>query len=301
MKTLTQKVANAAQYINFFDKEEKPQEAKEQFIWDCLEQLGINNNEISYELLMSNDCKEGDFRTVFCDKMKLAVPRFRRVWRILKAGSKEEVAKSKENNGLTQALIDRITPVEQYSDEQLLQKYGANCDSRVEIELKVRSEQRPCIVFNDNNEINISTSLKLLREARRRDVPTTYKDKESKVYKVYRVGEFPEQLYTRCPVTGAILFDGYSENLGVSWTLPMEAMQFIAVLVNEGVEVNAMIARDLQQEFTKNGMDGLRSVFPKIATTYDDLKEIGELPNLKARLSMRDAIQDPMGSRAKRF
>jgi hypothetical protein len=294
MKTLTEKVAEATQFINFA----KDSKEAESFMWDCLNQLGINDDDLSYELLMSNDCKEGDFRTVFCDKMKLAVPRFRRIWKILKGGSKENLVKSGEKEiDLTQSLIDRITPIGQYSDKQLLDKYGVDCDLSVETELKVRSEQRCCIVFNEDDTINKEISLKLLREARRREIPSTYKDKSNKVYRVYRVGQFPEQIYTRCPVTGSILFDGYCDALGVSWDIPIEALQFIAVLVNEGVEVNALTARDLQKEFVKNGMDGLKSVFPKIATTFEELKEIGELPNLKARLSARDAVQDPFGSK----
>jgi len=294
MKTLTEKVADATQFINFA----KDSKEAETFIWDCLNQLGIDKDDLSYELLMSNDCKEGDFRSIFCDKMKLAVPRFRRVWKILKAGSKEELAKEqKQDGGLTKELIDSIVPVEQYSDTQLLEKYGATCDRRIETELKVRSEQRHCIVFKNKDEIDIELSLKLLREARRREVPSTYKDKSNKIHKVYRVGQFPEQLYTRCPVTGSILMEGYSDDLGVTWDVPEEALQFIAVASNEGVDINAITARDLQKEYKENGMDGLRSIFPKIATTYDDLKEIGELPNLQTRLSTRDAVKDPFGSK----
>ena len=292
MKTLTEKVAEATSYINFA----KDSKEAESFIWDCLNQLGINDDDISYELLLSNDCKEGDFRTIFCDKMKLAVPRFRRVWKILKAGSKEET-RSKQDGGLTKELIDRITPVEQYSDKQLLEKYGPSCDSRVELELKIRSEQRPCIIFDEKTNVNVESSLKLLREARRREVPTTYKNKQGKVYKVYRVGQFPEQIYTRCPVTGGILMGGYSDGLGVSWEVSYEAMQFIALLVNEGVKVNALTARDLQKEYIENGIDGLKNIFPKIATTFEELKEIGELPNLKTRLSVRDAVKDPFGNK----
>lgn len=297
MKTLTEKVADAAQFINFYDKEDKPQEAKESFIWDCLEQLGINKDDMSHELLMSNDCKEGDFRTVFCDKMKLAVPRFRRVWRILKAGSKEEVAKEQESQGgLTKELIEKITPVGQYSDKQLLEKYSPTCDSKIETELKTRSELRPCIVFKDNSkeEIDVELSAKLLREARRRETPNVYKN-NGKVYKVYRIGEFPEQVYTRCPVTGHILFEGYSEQLGVTWEIPYDAMQFVALMVRSGIQVDAFTVAKIQEEYKKSGLDGLRNMFPKIASDFDELKNIDGLPNLKANLNAKEVVQDPFG------
>ena len=96
---------------------------------------------------------------------------------------------------------------------------------------------------------------------------------------------------------GQILFDGYSEKLGVNWEIPYEALQFIALLVKKGVAITAITARDLQKDFKENGMDGLRSLFPQIAVTYDELKEIGELPNLKTTLNSRDAKLDPFGGK----
>ena len=289
MKTLAEKVAEAAQFVNF-----KEENQKSEFIWDCLNQLGINDDDLSYELLMSNDSKEGDFRAVFCDKMKLALPRFRRIWRILKAGSKEEL-KRESIGELTNEFINKIMPIEQYSDKQLLEHYGVICDSKIEVELKIRSNQRYCIIFEDAENINIELSLKLLRLARRKEVSTIYKDGNKRTYRVYRVGQFPEQKYTRCPVTGRILINNYSNELGITWDIPMEAMQFIAVMVNEGIDINSITANDLQQKYKEKGMDGLINLFPKIAIIYYSLKKIAELPNLQTKMSSRDAIMDATG------
>lgn len=291
MKTLIEKVEESVQFV----PNKSAKDAKT-FIWDCLEQLGITNDDIGHELLMSNDCKEGDFRQVFCDKMRLPVPRFRRIWRILKDGTVEE--SHKESEGLTKDVLNRITPIGQWSDEQLLEKYSPVCDRAVETELKARSELRPCIIFKfkSKDEIDVELSLKLLREARRREVPNVYKS-EGKTYKVYRVGEFPEDTYTRCPVTGSLLFENYSEKIGVKWEMPYDALQFVALLVNNGVDVTAMVARELQKEYKDRGLDGLKDLFPKIGVQYEELKEINELPNLKATLNSRDAKMDPFGKR----
>ena len=288
---MNEKVGESAQFVP-----NKSVKDSEMFIWDCLEQLGITNDDIGHELLMSSDCKEGDFRQVFCDKKYLPVPRFRRIWRIFRDGTDENIHKEPSPEGLTKEVLARITPIGQWSDEQLLEKYSPICDRAVETELKARSEMRPCIIFKSKEEIDEILSLKLLREARRREVPNVYKA-DGKTYKVYRVGEFPENVYTRCPVTGSILFENYSEKIGVKWDMPYEALQFVALLVKNGVSVTPITARDLQKEFKDKGMDGLRDLFPKIAVQYDELKEIGELPNLKATLNSRDAKMDPFGKR----
>ena len=311
MSALADRIKKASKYFIPTDsKKETPvgkgvivtcdEERAEQAIWECLAKLGIYDDEISLELLMSEDCKEGDARAIFCDTGRLPVPRFRKIWSILKDGA---VAKQDKEStgGLTKELIDRITPIGQFSDKQLLEKYNPTCDMAVLTELKVRSELRPCIVFKDKESIDVELSLPLLREARRRDVPNVFKDGKQ-TRKVYRVGEFPEDTYTRCPVTGQILFDGYSEKLGVKWEIPYEALQFIALLVNQGVEITPLTARDLQREYLGDGtepasMDALRDLFPKIAVTYDELKEIGELPNLKTTLNSRDAKLDPFGGK----
>lgn len=292
---LSEKVKSASKFLLSPDNKPLDSNKAEINLWEYLAKLGIIDDDVSYEILMSNDCKEGDARAVFCDLGKIPVPRFRKIWSILKEGALGET-KKESSDGLTKEVLNRITPIGQWSDESLLGQYSPICDRAIETELKLRSEMRPCIVFKNKDEIDVGISLKLLREARRREVPNVYKS-DGKTYKVYRVGEFPEDTYTRCPVTGHLLFEGYSEKIGVKWEIPYEALQFIALLVNEGVQVSAITARDLQKEYTTNGMDGLRDLFPKIAVRYDELKEINELPNLKATLNSRDAKMDPFGKR----
>ena len=297
MKSLKDKVLEASKVIT-------TTKDPEQFIWDCLKLLGVYDDETSNDILVSGYCKEGDARKVFCDDNHIPVPRFRKIWSVLsETNQKAEstgTVEQKPADSLTQQLIQTLKPIGQYSDEELLKQYGPTCDKATEDELKSRSNGRYCIIFKDKFTVDVEKSLKLIREARRRDVPRTYKD-DKKVHKVYYVGEFPEENSIQCPVSGDILFDGYSDSLGVKWEIPYEALQFIAVLNRNGITVNAITARDLQKEYKENGMDGLRMLYPKIATIYDELKEIGELPNLQCKVNSRTSAkrQDPFGN--KRF
>lgn len=292
MKILKDKVVESSKVVSNIP--ESYAGNAEKYIWDLLSNLGIYDDSVSNDILISGFCKEGDARKVFCDDAKIPVPRFRKIWSILSETNTKEPIESKPTDSLTKQLIQTLKPIGQYTDEDLLKQYSPICDAAVENELLVRSNGRNCIIFKDKNTIDIENSLKLLREARRRDVPRTFKIGKT-VQKVYKISEFPEEIYIKCPVTGCILFDNYSEKLGVNWEIPYEALQFIAVMTNERITVNAITARDLQKEYKENGIDGLRNLYPKISTIYDELKEIGDLPNLQTKLDSRSIgkIQDP--------
>lgn len=294
MSKLTEKVAKALPYVVFASNATETQEA---FLFRCLKELGILDDEVSYDILM-NDCKEGDARAVFCDKNGLPVPRFRKIWAILKEGSAEETSATVAND--FGKLVDALKPVSQWTDEDLLSKYGVQCESAVETELKSRSKGNNCIVFlpkADGFVVDVKVSMALLKEARRRQVPASYHT-GGKVYRVYPVGEFPEMVYIKCPVTGCDLFDGYSDKLGFKWEMDYDALVFIYLVAKSGVEITPMVARDLQKEWKANDIDGLRDMFPKVANEYDDLKEINELPSLKTRMSVREkSKQDPFGNK----
>ena len=345
MNSLSTRISAATKYVAGFvqlpvDYPTNGKSLEEYFLYSGLKELGVTDDDIGLEILDSDSLKEGDARAIFCDRFKLPIARFRKVWEILKDGNihKPAEAKAESSTAGMKDLIAQITPVGSLSDEQLLEKYGPDCDRRVETELKVRSNQRPCIVFNRDSkeEIDLVLSKKLLQQARRHEVPGVYKN-DGVTYKVWLVGEFPQSVYTRCPVTGSILMDGYSEKFGFEWKMPYEALQFIALLVKNGIRIDVITAKQLQDEYLnavkqssevssedvikaigtlkKSGGSGtfsmgmvnefalnaLKALFPKVAVEYDDLKAINDLPNLNATLTSKDVSRekksDPFGKR----
>ena len=342
MNSLSTRISAATKYVAGFvqlpvDYPTNGKSLEEYFLYSGLKELGVTDDDIGLEILDSDSLKEGDARAIFCDRFKLPIARFRKVWEILKDGNihKPAEAKAESSTAGMKDLIAQITPVGSLSDEQLLEKYGPDCDRRVETELKVRSNQRPCIVFNRDSkeEIDLVLSKKLLQQARRHEVPSVYKN-NGITYKVWLVGEFPQSVYTRCPVTGSILMDGYSEKFGFEWKLPYEALQFIALLVRNGVRLDVITAKNLQDEYItagramldkcqkevggdktlvpldllwsketpdQAGLNALKNLFPKVAVEYDDLKAINDLPNLNATLTSKDVSRekksDPFGKR----
>jgi len=285
---LAKKVIFASQYVTA----DKP----ETFIWGKLAELGINDDDISYDILMSDSSKEGDFRKVFCEsKPNLPLPRFRKVWEILREGA-EENKEIKSSFSDISALASSLKSIGQWSDKDLLEKYSQDdCSNQVEKELKERSCGRNFIVFNEDKTINTELTLNFLREARRRDLPKTFND-GNKTYLLYPAGEFPNEVYDVCPVTGDILLNDYSEKIGVKWDMSLEGRQFVWIMKDQGIETSALSLRDIQKLFKEEGLVGLKSLYPNVGVIFEDLKVEGKLPTLKTKLSSRKKL-DPFSSK----
>jgi hypothetical protein len=308
---LNQKIANVVSIIpDGFPK--NVQITKEAYIQLCLEKLGIYNDDLSLEILLSEDTKEGDARKVFCENndpaYNLPIARFRRLWSILKEGSNPSSNKSdvSPDKNFT-SLIETLKPVSQLSDRELLERYISGNDSETEKELKTRSHDRNFVVFSGKEQINIDMTLKMLRDARRREMPKTFND-GTETYILYKIGESPEQVFEICPVTGDILLDGYSDKIGVKWSIPLEGRQFAWIMKDQGIEMTALTIRDVQKTYQEagagknattegdsHGIKALKAIYPKIGVIFHDLKITGDLPSLKS--SNKKSKQDPFGKR----
>lgn len=296
-----QKVAEAANYVVLTSDTPSVTPDKEAIVWECLNTLGIYDDDISYEILMSKNCKEGDARAVFCEQMCIPVPRFRKIWSILKEGGIEEQSNlSTSNINELKAVVRSNRPIGQFSNKDLLIRYAENPDDSVaEDELVKRSKGNKCIAYGKDGAINITVSASLLAKAKKGlTVPSIMKNSTGEIYRIYEVGQSPEQTYDVCPVTGKVLFEGYSDELGVTWTVPEEARQFIWLMHDQGIQIDAFTANNIQKLYKDEGLDALKMQYIKISEMYDELKEIGELPSLKTKLTTRQSkVADPFRNR----
>lgn len=303
MSTLTTKVAEAANYVVITGN--TPAAAitdKETLVWECLNALGIFDDDISYELLMSKDCKEGDARAVFCDQMKIPVPRFRKIWGILKEGGAEEKSSelSTTNIDTLKAVVQSVKPIGQFSNKDLLVRYAENPeDSAAEDELRKRSNGNRCIAYGKDGKISATMSASLLAKAKKgMKVPSIMRTEDGEIFRVFEVGDSPEQTYDVCPVTGKMLFEGYSDELGVTWTIDHEVRQFVWLMNDQGIKIDAFTANNIQKLVKDEGFDALKMQYIKIAEVYEELKDFGELPSLRTKLHSRQVrTADPFGNR----
>jgi len=286
------------------------------YVWKRLSQLGIYQDEESYELLLSDDCHEGEARRIFCENGEPNIPpiRFKRVWSILKGASvKPEAAVSAPATSDVSAAIEGMAemiqankPLGQWTDEDLLKLYSPDVSSSIIEELEKRSKNRPFVVFKDEAEGTIDTeaTLRLLKEARKRETPVHYKVADS-LKRVFVAGDFPAQVFYECPLhPGVLLFDGYCDECGHTWEgVSNEARQFCRVILDEGEEPHEKPSlRQLINTARQGGDDDLKGDYPKVYNRFKELDTEDRLPSLKSRTATAEPDgSDPFSPGNKRY
>lgn len=316
-EALKSKIAEAAKLlvaIPNFVKESEPVSSESPFLvaqkWliDRLAMLGVYQDEESHDILV-NHVTEGDARAAMCENGKPNIPvgRFKVVWSILSGRKSISTGISEPDEEILAKTFKAHRGFAQWSDKELLEVYGLNCQSGVEDELKKRSKGKRCIVFSneETNEVDISHSLHFLRESRRRDIPI-HDQMGDVLRKVYVVGEFPSLTYIECPIhDDTLLFDGYCDQCTINWKdIPYEVLQFVRVVVNEGEgptnrRERNQLARSCRET---NALNKLAEDYPKVRLIYDELAKKDALPSLKRRTaSTDDGSQDPFQPGNRRF
>lgn len=266
-------------------------------IQKTLERIGVDDSDIGQKILEAETTEFEDFEKAFFDgqglekgQPPLIVPvspttfpkaRLKAAWEILKGNDPFKKKSELKINGTGEELklAEVLKPVENYSDLELLQKYGKECPPRVEEELQKRTHNRPCIIFEeDTGKVDIENSLYMVRKAHRQDTPKTYMIRgELKV--LYPIGFFPADVFYECPVhSNVLLVDGYCEECSQVWdTNEYEKNAFLR-LITEQEDIDVRI-------YKGKSFADLKKDFPKIYLKFNELKEEGKLPSLKRRLS----------------
>ena len=290
----------------------KPEETcpAQQYILDRLNKLGIYDDEDD-DILLSDDCQEGDARRVFCEngEPNLPIPRFKKIWKILKninvVNENSTPENIKEEGSAIQKIVETMNankPLGQWTDEELLENYGPDISSSIIDELHRRSKGRRFIMFKNEAEgiIDLEASLRMLKEARKRETPVHYKLSDS-LKRTFIAGEFPSQVFYECPLhQGVLLFDGYCDKCGHTWeAVDYEVRQFVRIIVGCGEEPkeNASV-RQLINDARNGGIKSLSEDYPKSFVEFLDRQERDNLPSLKRRTATASSIKvkDPFYS-----
>jgi len=259
-----------------------------------LAMLGIYKDEQSFDLLLSEHCKEGDARRVFCENGEPNIPvvRFGQVWSVLKKPLDAENEPrgamlggpmlSPSNTALIE-LIRMNRSAGEWSDAELVGAYGLDCQDNVVDELKKRSRGRPCVVFlgEDTCEVDVPETLRLLKAARRQETPESILV-GGKLQTVYEVGVFPGEAYLQCPLhEDEILVEGYCQQCAAMWDrVPYEMMQFIRMAQESG---EAPVRRKEIRELIKEAEQSfdLMQDYPVVAIAFKKAQKAGTLPSLR--------------------
>jgi len=281
-------------------------EVAQTWIWRRLEKLGIYNDSDSNDILISDDCQEGDARRFFCEngEPNLPIARFKRVWSILK----ESVNKVENQNSSVSDIKDLVgimRPIGQLSDLELMDRYHLECADDVVEELSKRAHDRYFVVFKDRvaGLIDKNLTMKFLKVARYKNTPDHIVIGDN-FYQLYKSGQFPNAVYEECPLhSGVLLTEGYCDKCQLSWSsVKDKERKFIRVMNDEGdTPTSRFDIRKLVEEATGNdGIISLKKIYPMIGVKYEELVDEGRLPSLKVR-SSESSIQDPFNSSKRRF
>ena len=287
-------------------------EAAESKIWFLLadNRIGVAKDDPETHSLLSSDLiSEKDFRTVFCDEGKFALPSVRGLMKHLLA--KTEVSETPETpvgGKVLEAIVSTLNankPIGQYKTKELLEDYGADSSEEVWTELEKRAKKLPCIVFEKDGTVNVDVSLEVLQAIRKGQTFTSVYSDGKKTYRLYTVGCFPEEAVLCCPITNKILNNGYCSELGISWKdVDEECMTFVRVIRDQNpCEKFGKFAAKSLLKLAKEGMEALREDYPEEAIVYDEMKELKQLPSLRVNLSslaegrkFDRKLADPFGS-----
>jgi len=241
-----------------------------------LADLGIDQDDSGLSLLQAETTKEEDAKPIFVDKGGVPVAKFRLGWAILKGETKETAAKSETAK----------RPVTQWSDEDVISAYCPDAPINVIAELKKRGDDKRFIVFNASGEVDVETTVTLLRLSRRQAIPETYQVKGSLV-RVYRIGEFPTVKFEECPIHGEVLLvDGYCDKCKMSWK---NVSNDLRVRVRVAKMAIPSFADDYEKKIAL--FEQLEKGVPSILTSgpvnmlFAELQADGKLPILTRRTS----------------
>ena len=304
---LSQRVQNAAKVMKI----------TEDHVWVGLEGLGIGKtDEDAIVLLEAETTREGDARRIFVDNLILAnaadsqegvsvaPARFLAGWKILKGKADIQIEHDiVGRDGEISKLIETIRPTHTFSDHELLTQYGPEASTEIVNELLTRSNKRPFIIYEeDNDTIDHDNTINMLRTARRHETKQYHvvlrKSGKTEEVRLYRADEFPQLWLEESPLhPGVILVDGYCDKCGDTWKGIQEDVRIVLRVARDMSAVKCETyaeCNDLIKKARKSGANEFLEI-PAVSRRYKELEDEGNLPKLKKRLSAtRSGKQDPL-------
>jgi hypothetical protein len=193
-------------------------------------------------------------------------------------------------------LVKALKPVQQWDDKALLENFIATRSEESEIELDRRAKHQKFVVLKNpatknlkryepgQEEIDIETTLKLLKDSRKRTTPgiIPIQGGFAIVYHITALSIL-DRLIEICPICGETLYEGYCEKCQINFANVGEDERSYVHLISESGKFrkdslsdrNAILASAIK------GIDDLKTTWPSLIQKFDELKLTGNLPKLK--------------------
>lgn len=208
-----------------------------------------------------------------------------------------------ETTDPTSALADAVKemaastrPMSAWKDRELLEALDEGA-TEVAKNLQTRTKSRPCIVFNDNQSVDIEESLLLVKTARKQ--PTQKEHRHSvtgRLVRVFRAGEFIAKPLDESPFFPRVaLVNNYCSQSDTDWTGIPHEVRVLVRIYTQYCETKALSMREMRQVLAdaKKGMEHFRDEYGRAVLKYDELAAQDKLPKLKV---MPDDVRSSAGS-----
>jgi len=276
----------------------------EKDLFECLKKIGIDDTPQGLQMLDSDiasaDVLEKEitvFSLIPTLKRKAAVAILKGTDPFKKDPPEKKPSMpvvSVEGNALSE-VVKALRDIYKMKDKELLELYNKERDQLdVEQELDRRVKHQPFIILRGDKcelgketpDLDIEASLDQLRRARRGyTVPSMVPIGENKVARVYRITELnpDDRIVEMCPICGEILYKGYCPKCELDFSgVDDDSRAYVKLVVNcEKFDVKCHSDRKAVHASASKNLANLRTTWPSISPTFDDLKATNSLPKLR--------------------
>jgi hypothetical protein len=216
------------------------------------------------------------------------------------------VFRTKEDGAERKAISEKKAQL--MTPSELLTHYDPrNWDTFVGKRLKEIVGSKRCLVYNGDGSVNVSVSAKLVEEIRdgfdERDIMLV----DDHPYKVYQIGERPDQFAFENPLYPGTLLrpDETCDKTNLCWAGVAETLRVLVYLATKETKEYRVINVDSAHNLFEmlSGPDAekkFRRRYPKASLMYEELKKNGNLPTLRLSRNQRPK-NDPFYGVHKRF
>ena len=193
-------------------------------------------------------------------------------------------------------LAKALKPVQQWDDKALLENFITTRSEESEIELDRRAKHQKFVVLKNpatknlkryepgQEEIDVETSLKLLKDSRKRTIPgiIPIQGGFAIVYQITALS-IQDRLIEICPICGETLYEGFCEKCQLNFADVGEDERSYIRLISESGQFRKDSLSDRTAILTSalKGIDDLKITWPSLIQKFDELKLTGNLPKLK--------------------
>jgi hypothetical protein len=269
----------------------------EKEIFDSLTKVGIDDTDEGLKLLNSDIASVEVLEQELSVLVRMPVLKRKAAIAILKGNDpfKKDPPERKVNVVAPDAIAElarALRDIHKMKNEELIKLYDIERDLEVEQELNRRAKSQPFVILTGEQYepgkemIDITLSCEQLRRAGKGyTVPSMIPGPDKKIVRVYRITELnpDDRIVELCPVCGDILYKGYCPKCELNFSgVADDERAYVSLVVHcEKFNRSSHSDRKAVHASASKGLEDLKTTWPSIAPTFEDLKLTNSLPKLR--------------------